>query len=34
MTIDKVTLLSRVTFTNLDTGKTMTYTIARHNGNN
>ena len=25
---DKVTLLSRVTFTNLDTGKAMTYTIV------
>ena len=25
---DKVTLLSRVTFTNLDAGKTMTYTIV------
>ena len=34
MPIDKVTLLSRVTFTNPDTGKTMTYTIVRYNGNN
>lgn len=25
---DKITLLSRVTFTNLDTGKAMTYTIV------
>ena len=25
---DKVTLLSRVTFTNLDTGKAMTYTVV------